>query len=38
MLDDVPSVFEISNDQQKLVLNKLRLTLQEAHTLEQSTR
>jgi len=38
MLDDVPSVYEISNDQHKLVLDKLRVTLEEAHILEQSTR
>ena len=38
MLDDVPCVFEISDDQQKLVLDKLRVTLEEAHSLEQSTR
>ena len=37
MLDDVPCVFEISDDQQKLVLDKLRVTLEEAHSLEQST-
>ena len=38
MLDNTPCVYEISNDQQKLVLDKLKVTLEEAHILEQSTK
>ena len=38
MLDNTPYVYEISNDQQKLVLDKLKITLEEAHILEQSTK
>ena len=38
MLDNTPCVYEISNDQQKLVLDKLKITLEEAHILEQSTK
>ena len=38
MLDNTPCVYEISNDQQKPVLDKLKITLEEAHSLEQSTK
>ena len=37
MLDDAPCVFEIGNDKQKLALEKLRVTLEETHILEQGT-
>lgn len=37
ILDDVPCVYEISNDRQKLVLDKLMVSLEEARALEQST-
>jgi len=36
MLDSAPCVYEISNDQQKLVLDKLKVTSEEAHILEQN--
>ena len=38
VLDITPCVYEISNDQEKLVLDKLKVTLEEVHTLEQSTK
>jgi len=37
ILDDIPQVFEISNNQQKLVLDKVRIILEEVHVLGQST-
>ena len=38
VLDNTPCVYEISNDQEKIVLDKLKVTLEEVHALEQSTK
>ena len=38
LLENTACVYEISDDQQKQVLDKLRVTLEEAHALEQSTK
>ena len=38
VLENTSCVYEISDDQQKQVLDKLRVTLEEAHALEHSTK
>ena len=38
ILDNVPCVYNIRNDHQKLALDKLRISLEEAYELEQSTK
>jgi len=38
ILDNVPCVYDIRNDQQKLALDKLRISLDEAQELEQNTK
>ena len=38
MLENKACVYEINNNEQKLVLDKLRIMLEEAHALEQSTK
>ena len=38
ILDSIPCVYSIKNDQQALTLDKLRMSLKAAHDLEQSTK